>query len=214
MTVSSATDGLGILRDGCSELGVALTAQQQHKLLAFVDLIYVWNRTAGLTTIPRDASVRLHVLDSLAALQAIERGPCVDLGSGAGLPGLVLAIAAPHQEFVLVESNRRRCSFLLEALRLLGVANASVVEGDVDTLGLDRRFPIVISRAFRPPAEFLATASRLVLAEGRVVLLMAAPSDQELTDFARGAGMELDGCFRLTLPGGRESRAIARFRPV
>jgi 16S rRNA (guanine527-N7)-methyltransferase len=205
---------LSLLCEGCSELGVSLSSEQLDRLLRYVDLVYVWNKAAGLTTIPREKAIRLHVLDSLAALRAIDRGPCLDLGTGAGLPGLVLAIACPDTEFVLGESNRRRCSFLLEVVRVLGLRNVRVVEGDVDALPADQRYPLVISRAFRPPPEFLSTASRLVDREGRVVLLMADPSDGDLLMLAQGAELVLDRSFRLTLPGGTESRTIAVLRRV
>lgn len=213
MSGGAGNRDLALLREGCSELGVSLSAEQQERLLRYVELVYVWNKAAGLTTIPRENAMRLHVLDSLAALRAIGSGPCLDLGTGAGLPGLVLAIAREDTEFVLGESNRRRCSFLMEVVRVLGLRNVRVVEGDVDALPVDQRYPLVISRAFRPPAEFLATASRLVESSGRVVLLMADPTESDLLELGRGARLRLEQSFRLTLPGGAEARTIAVFRP-
>lgn len=206
------------LADGARELGVPLDDAQRDILLRYVDLLYVWNRAAGLTTIPRENAVRLHVLDSLAAapvLAAAPRGaegPVVDLGTGAGLPGLVLAVARPETSFVLVESNRKRCSFLLEALRVLALANVRVVESAVEDLPREVLYPTVISRAFRPPAEFLQIARRLVAPGGSIVLLLADPTDEDLAALEQGIGLAVEVCRRVRLPGGIEPRAIVRFR--
>lgn len=202
------------LRQGCEDLGISLSPGQHDKLLRYLDLLYVWNRTAGLTTIPRESAVRLHLLDSLASLGAVGRGPCLDLGTGAGLPGMVLAIASPGTDFVLVESNRKRCSFLLEVVRILAVPNARIVQGDVESLPRDSRYPVVISRAFRPPAEFLAIAAPLVASGGRVVLLMADPTQETLDELSRGCGMPIGIVRRLRLPVGGEPRAIVSFLAV
>lgn len=212
MSEEALQDDLGLLRAGCLELGVALSPEAEGKLLRFVDLIYVWNRAAGLTTIPRDNAVRLHVLDSLAALGAIDQQPCLDLGTGAGLPGLVLAMASPATSFVLVESNRRRCSFLLEAVRVLALGNVRVVESSVEALPQDIRYPLVISRAFRPPAEFLDIAAGLVESGGKIVLLLAEPTEDDLAGLAGSVGMPVETVSRLQLPGGGEPRAIVSFR--
>jgi 16S rRNA (guanine527-N7)-methyltransferase len=171
-------DELATLRQGATELGLCFGPDLEANLLRYLDLVYVWNRAAGLTTIVRANAVRLHLLDSLAALPSVTGSPCLDLGTGAGLPGLVLAIVAPATSFVLVESNRRRCSFLLEVVRLLGLRNVRVIESDVESLPKDVRYPVVISRAFRPPVEFAGIASRFVTGDGRVVLMLADPTPE------------------------------------
>lgn len=200
------------LEDGATELGVRLEPGQRNALLRYLDLIYVWNRAAGLTTISRENALRLHLLDSLAAVRFITDGPCLDLGTGAGLPGLVLAIANPEMCFVLVESNRKRCSFLLDVLRVLSLANVRIVETAVEDLPLDVLYPSVISRAFRPPAEFLRIASRLVQPGGKIVLLLADPSPGHLAELEAGIGFRIEDCRRIRLPAGGEPRAIVSFR--
>jgi 16S rRNA (guanine527-N7)-methyltransferase len=214
--VSDAASGRDaeLLREGCDELGVSLAREQLEALLRYLDLLYVWNRSAGLTTIPRAEAVRLHLLDSLAALDAVTGGPCLDLGAGGGLPGLVLAVARPSISFVLVESNRRKCSFLLEAARSTGLSNVRVVESDYERFEPDTRFPTVISRAFRPPAEFLAISRRFVSADGVVVLLLADPSDVELAALCEETTFAIVSTLRLRLPGAGEPRTVIRFRPA
>jgi 16S rRNA (guanine527-N7)-methyltransferase len=209
---ANAEIDLQILREGCRELGISLLAGQEDRLLRYLELLYVWNRAAGLTTIARENAVRLHLLDCLAALSAIDRGPCLDLGTGAGLPGIVAAIASPSIEFVLAESNRKRCSFLLETVRVLELPNVRLIQGDVASLPRSPLYPLVISRAFRPPAEFLAIAGPLVAPSGRVVLLMADPTAEVLNELSSESGMLLAACTRFHLPVGREPRAIVSFQ--
>lgn len=200
------------LAEGAARLGVDLQPEQGRLLLRYLDLLYVWNRLAGLTTIPREKALRLHLLDSLAALPSVTEGPCLDLGTGAGLPGLVLAVAAPRTSFVLVESNRKRCSFLLEAVRVLGLSNVRVLESAVENLPADVAYPTVLSRAFRPPPEFLRIAARLVASGGRIVLLLADPSEADLEELEKAGGFPVEECRRLVLPEGNEPRAIVSFR--
>lgn len=207
---SDAEDRL--LELGAIDLGVLLGAEQRGAMLRYLDLMYVWNRAAGLTTIPRGNALRLHLLDSLAAAFSVTEGPCVDLGTGAGLPGVVLAIAKPELRFVLVESNRKRCSFLMEAVRVLSLANVAVVESSVEELPVDFLHPTVISRAFRQPPEFLRIAKRLVQPRGHIVLLLADPSSDNLADLEAGSGMAIQESRRIRLPGGGESRTIVSFR--
>jgi 16S rRNA (guanine527-N7)-methyltransferase len=210
---SPADSDAELLSEGCDELGVSLSASQHDLLLRYLDLLYVWNRSAGLTTIARPDAVRLHLLDSLAAVDAITGGPCLDLGTGGGLPGIVLAVVRPALSFVLVESNRRKCSFLLEVVRSLGLANVRVIESDYDRFAPEQSFPIVVSRAFRPPAEFLEISHRFVAPGGHVVLLLADPSDSELAVLAEESGFRIESCRRVKLPRGREPRTVVAFRP-
>ena len=202
---------LALLESGAAELGTPVQPAQARCLLAYLDLLYQWNKAAGLTTVSRDDAVRLHLLDSLAALPLVVGDSCLDLGTGAGLPGLVLAIASPGTRFVLVESNRRRCSFLLEARRLLRISNLEVVESDVESLGEDR-YPLVISRAFRAPEEFLAIAKRLVMPGGRVVVMLADRTRADIERLEAGSGLQVCDTRCLLLPGGNEPRTILAFQ--
>ncbi len=201
-----------LLSTGSRELGVELDEEQTSSLLTFLDQIYIWNRLAGLTTIPRENAARLHILDSLAARPFVRTGPCLDIGTGAGLPGLVLAVVLPAVRFVLVESNRKRCSFLSETSRLLGLKNVEIVQSDIETFAPEPRYPTVISRAFRPPSEFLQIAGKLVREDGEIVLLMADPTTEFLSELERNSGFSASRERRFALPGGGEPRTIVSFR--
>ncbi|MFQ5473895.1 MAG: 16S rRNA (guanine(527)-N(7))-methyltransferase RsmG, partial [Dehalococcoidia bacterium] len=134
--MSGSSDEGRRLRCGAEQLGIDLSEQAAAKLIAFLECLYLWNKSAGLTTIERSEAVRLHLLDSLTALPLL--GRCVaiaDLGSGPGLPGIPLAIALPASRLVLVESRRRKCSFLAETIRELGLENCRVEQADARRYG-------------------------------------------------------------------------------
>lgn len=201
---------------GASDLGVALGSAQATKLLAFLDLLYRWNRTSRLTSVSRGDAVRIHLLDSLSAAPLLNPGIAGDLGSGAGLPGLPLAIARQDVRVELVESNRRRCSFLHEAVRELAISNAVVVEKDVDDLiEGGKTFATVISRAFRQPAEFLKLAHALLPVGGRAILMRGGRGDEGVVlpaELSRALERELER--RFELPSGGESRSLVVFRRI
>ena len=103
---------------GAEQLGVSLTPEVATRLLGFLELLYAWNDFAGFTAVDRRDAVRLHLLDSLAVAPMLTGARHIaDLGSGAGLPGIPLATYLGGAMFTLVESKRRRCSFLREVVR-------------------------------------------------------------------------------------------------
>jgi len=217
MTGSLAKQERETLAEGAIALGVPLDSTQVDTLARYLDLLYLWNRSAGLTAVARPAAVRLHLLDSLLALPLpasdSTSGSCADLGTGAGLPGIVLAVADPRRSFVLVESNRRKCSFLMEAVRSLGLSNVEVIEGDADQLVAGvRRFPVVVSRAFRSPLAFLRTAAGLLETGGHAVSMLANPSESEVSALVAESGLALVEERRSILPGGGEPRTILVLR--
>ncbi len=209
-------DELDLLLRGASSLGVTLGGDQASKLIKFLDLLYVWNRAARLTNVDRKDAVRIHLLDSLSVCPMIVPGTVADLGTGAGLPGVPLAVARPDVQFYLVESNRRRCSFLHEVVRGLELPNAVVTETDVESLiRSGRQFDCVLSRAFRPQEEFLGIASRLLLLGGRAVVMRgvaAVPLMGRAAKMASAFEVELER--QLELPQGGESRSLLALRRV
>jgi len=212
--VSERSDEKSELTSGALQLGVELSPSDIARLLRFLDLIYEWNRSAGLTAIPREKAVRLHLVDSLSAVPFVHgRRRVADLGTGAGLPGIPIAIACPDTAVVLVETRRRKASFLGEAVRELGCENCLVHHGkaeDVAKLGLE--IDAVIARAFLPPVELVALSAKLVEPGGDVVIMGSK------RDAALDASPVVQSAFTLsedrsfTLPGGDEYRRILVLR--
>jgi len=117
-----------ILQAGIEKLGLEATETQQNLLLAFVDLIEKWNKAYNLTAIRnRDEMLRLHLLDSLAVLPFVAGKKVIDVGTGAGLPGIPLAILMPDVQFTLVDSNSKKTRFVQQAVLELRIKNVDVV---------------------------------------------------------------------------------------
>ncbi len=195
-------------------LHVGLTEVAAAKLFAYLDLLYLWNRKAGLTRVPRTAAASLHLLDSLAVSPLIpDEATVVDLGSGAGLPGLPLALLRPDIRVTLVESNRRKCSFLGEARRELGLGNLTVERLDAgEAARSGRAYDVVVSRAFRPPMELLPLSVAMTAPGGAVVLMTADPAQSEVQEMSGAVpALSMETERRFTLPGG-EKRCLILLR--
>ncbi|HYB98347.1 MAG TPA: 16S rRNA (guanine(527)-N(7))-methyltransferase RsmG [Candidatus Limnocylindrales bacterium] len=200
------------LERGAAELAVALPAPAVEKLLAFLDLLYAWNRTARLTRVAPEDAVRLHLLDSLAIVPVVSAGSVADLGTGGGLPGIPLAIARDDVQVALVESNRRRCSFLSEAVREIAVP-CEIVEMDVGGLtATGRVFDTVVSRAFRAPDEMPALAEPLLSAGGSLIVMSAPSSSADVEAMKATASLRVAEERRYVLPGGNEARLLVKLR--
>ena len=172
MTPQSALDrGLG-------ELALELPAGARERLLDYMALLVKWNRTYNLTAI-RDplAMVGHHLLDSLAVLPHLPlaaNGRMADAGSGAGLPGIPLAIARPHWRVTLAEASQKKAAFLRQAAIELHLSNLEVHEGRVEAWRPQPLFEVVISRAFAALAEFVAACRHLLAPAGALAAMTGA----------------------------------------
>jgi 16S rRNA (guanine527-N7)-methyltransferase len=153
-------------------------------LAAFLTMLEQWNRVHNLTGIrDRIELIDRHLVESLA-LKPFVVGPTVaDVGSGGGLPGLPLAISRPEAAFTLIESRRKRASFLRHVATTLKLGNVSVAHARAEDV-LTGPFATVIARAVAPPAELLAIAGPLVAPLGRLVLLTGEDKAREIAELA------------------------------
>ena len=174
MTPQSALD------QGLAELKLALPDSARGKLVAYMELLAKWNQTFNLTAI-RDPlqTVSHHLLDSLAVLGELPAGRLADVGSGAGLPGIPIAIAEPERPVVLLEASDKKGSFLRQAVIELGLTNSSVHIGRAEAWHPVEQFAVVISRAFAELVDFITCCAHLV-DEGGVLAAMKAgyPHDE------------------------------------
>lgn len=160
------------LERGVAALDVALAPAAQQKLLAYLALIDKWNRVYNLTAVREPGQmVSHHLLDSLAVAPHLSGASLADVGSGAGLPGIPLALARPDTAVTLIESSHKKAAFLKQAAIELALDNVEVVNARVEAWDALRRFDVVISRAFSDLPEFVALAGRLC-AEGGVLAAM------------------------------------------
>lgn len=159
--------GENILEKGLLLLGVELDQSQVKVLLAYLRLLEKWNQHYNLTAIKNSKEmISKHVLDSLSIESYLEGRRILDVGSGAGLPGIPLAIARPGCEFVLLDSNAKKTRFLFQASVELGLPNISVVSERVEVYRPSHLFDTIIARAFAKLVDFVAQAEHLCKPRG------------------------------------------------
>jgi len=168
------------LAQGIAELGLELSPQIQQKLLDYVALLQKWNKVYNLTSIRNaEQMISHHLLDSLAVLPHLWPGSWLDVGCGAGLPGLVLAIARPEWKFSLLDSNSKKTSFVQQAIIELGVNNVKVYCARVEELQPGEKYDGIISRAFADTAVFVTLTRHLLAEKGHWAAMKGTP-EQEL----------------------------------
>lgn len=161
-----------MLTEGARTLGVQLTAEMEQQLLQFVALLAKWNRVYNLTSVrkPPDMITR-HILDSLAALPYVHGSQVLDIGTGAGLPGIPLAVACPAWNVVLLDSSGKKLRFVRQAVAELGLSNVQVEHARIEEYAPQARYDTVISRAFSSLGEIYEQAQRLCASSGRVIAM-------------------------------------------
>jgi len=169
-------------------------------LLAYLALLDRWNRTYNLTAIrdPREM-VGKHLLDSLAMHPYLDDGHLADLGAGAGLPGIPLAIAKPGLRVTLVESNGKKARFLREAVRTLGLSNARVAESRAEALDERGAYDAITARALATLPLIIELGGHLLKPGGRLLAMKGAVPDDEIAGLS--AGWRVETVHQLTVPG-------------
>jgi 16S rRNA (guanine527-N7)-methyltransferase len=188
-----------MLERGLAELGESLPGDAAARLLAYLALLAKWNRTFNLTAIrdPRQM-ISLHVLDSLAVRPHLPAGPLADIGSGAGLPGIPLAIAEPDRHVTLNDANQKKSSFLRQAVIELGLRNAEVHHGRVESWQPASPFSCVIARGYAELARLVADTRHLLRPGGVIAAMKGALPRQELARLPKG--IDCSDVRRLVVP--------------
>lgn len=193
-----------MLRHGVAELGQTLPDGAEQKLLSFLELLRHWNRTINLTAVREiDDMVAAHLLDSLAIRPWLAGERILDVGSGAGLPGIPLAIIEPHRSFVLLDSAGKRCRFLTQAVVELGLANVRVenrrVEDYLVSSDEGPPFSTITARAFSSLDKFVAAAGHLLAHRGSLLAMKGKMPRDELNELPDG--WRLQHAEKLVIPG-------------
>ena len=200
------------LGDGLAELGLELSRQTQGRLLQYIALLTKWNRTYNLTAIREPSRlVSHHLLDSVAVLPHLHGASVVDVGSGAGLPGIPLAIVQPQWRVALLDSNHKKGAFLRQAVLELKLDNAEVVTARAEQWRPARRFDVVVSRAFSDLPGFVETAAHLCAPAGVLAAMKGIYPDEELTQL--GSSARIVRVVALRVPGVQAARHLALLRP-
>jgi 16S rRNA (guanine527-N7)-methyltransferase len=184
-----------LLAEGAQALGIGLDDAQQGQLLDYVALLAKWNAVYNLTAIrdPRQMLIQ-HILDSLSIVPHLAgRGPssALDVGSGGGLPGIVLAIALPDWSVTLNDIVHKKTAFQSQAKAELGLANLQVVTGRVESLRpgteVPGKFDVIVSRAFAELSDFVTLARHLVADGGAIWAMKGVRPDGEIERLPAGA---------------------------
>lgn len=195
------------LQSGLAALGLEPSEAQQRALITHLDLVDEWGTRMNLTAIrDRDQQLTKHVLDSLTVLPWLTGERVADLGSGAGFPGIPLAIVDPERHFALIESTGKKCEFLRHVVAALGLANVEVVQARSDQYRPQPRFGTVVARAVGPLADLVRSAAHLVAGGGRLLAMKGRLPEAELA--ARLNGWKVVGVHRLAVPGLAEERHL------
>jgi 16S rRNA (guanine527-N7)-methyltransferase len=169
-----------ILQQGLQALDIAYDENQLEALLKFIKLIEKWNRTYNLTAVrSRDEMARLHILDSLTVLSHIHGMRIADIGTGAGLPGIPLAIFLPETEFILLDSNSKKTRFVQQAILELNLSNVTVLHSRVENFQPDTLFSTVIMRAFANLQDIMRLTEHLIAPSGFLLAMKGQQPEAE-----------------------------------
>jgi 16S rRNA (guanine527-N7)-methyltransferase len=160
------------LKVGLQSLGLDPEQHPCNQYLSYIALLHKWNKTYNLTAVkdPEEMLSR-HVLDSLTVLPFIKGPNCIDIGTGPGLPGMILALSLPNTHWTLLDSNQKKIHFLRHVKAELGVNNVEIVQSRVESYKVEKKFDTVICRAFAPLNRLLELSQHL-LTQGNQLLAM------------------------------------------
>ncbi|GAA5175624.1 16S rRNA (guanine(527)-N(7))-methyltransferase RsmG [Niveibacterium umoris] len=193
-----------LLNQGLAELGIDLPADARTKLLDYAALIAKWNKVYNLTAIRNaDEIVTLHLLDSLTVLPHVEVDRIADIGAGAGLPGIVLAIARPDLQVHTVDTVQKKVTFMRQAKIDLGLKNLESHHVRVEHWQAETRFPAVISRAFSDMADFVRLTEHLVADSGHWLAMKGVYPHEEIAQLP--PAVRLREAIALRLPGAADT---------
>ena len=196
------------LKRGLIALGLTLDEEAQRRLLDYVALIDKWNRVYNLTAI-RDPEkiVSHHLLDSLAVAPHLNAKRLLDVGSGAGLPGIPLALAKPDMHVTLLDSNHKKAAFLKQAAIELRLSNVDVCAERVESWDTQERFDVIISRALSEMGEFVQITRHLLAPDGVFAAMKGLHPYEEIGKLP--PGYTVRHVLPLSVPGVDGARHLA-----
>lgn len=192
---------------GLDEMGLAVAEVSRRRLIEYLRLLEKWNQVYNLTAI-RDLkkAVAVHLLDSLALSPYVGTGRVLDVGSGAGLPGIPLAVVRPELAVTLLDSSHKKAAFLRQAVSELGLKNAKVICQRVESWRPEESFDCVVSRAFSEIAEFVTLSHHLLAPKGVLAAMKGVLPFEEIERLP--PGFRVRQLHPLAVPGLEASRHL------
>jgi 16S rRNA (guanine527-N7)-methyltransferase len=194
-----------VVQQGIAKLGIRLTESSLTRLLDFISILLKWNRIYNLTAIrnPEDIVLR-HILDSFSIVPYIKGARIIDVGTGAGFPGIPCALALPDHQFILLDSNGKKTRFLTYAVVSLGVSNVEVVQARVEKYAPSYCFNTVTARAFAPLENIIVQTRHLCCAGGQILVMKGRYPAAELEEVTQNDVK----VYKLDVPGLNEQRHL------
>lgn len=201
------TTSTASLCERAQQLGVALDPTMAEQLLRLLDELGQWNRAYNLTAIEEhEAMVVTHLLDSLAAHADLAGERIADVGTGAGFPGLPLAIANPRRQFTLIDATAKKVRFVAHAARTLGLRNVQAVQARAEAMHPDQPYDTILARAVGTLAELVQLAQPLSRPGTRLLAYKGRRPDAELASLP--AGWQLAAVRAVRIPGLDAERCL------
>jgi 16S rRNA (guanine527-N7)-methyltransferase len=204
---------LEVLTAGAQEIGITLDSVGGGRLLRLVDELELGNAQFNLTAIrDRPGMLQKHVLDSISLQPYLRGGRVADIGTGAGFPGLPLAIINPERRFTLVEATGKKARFVEQTAQMLGCDNVQVVHSRAESYRPFELFDTVVARALSSLADFAAYAGHLCAPDGRLLAMKGKRPDEEISALPKS--FRVLAVHRLKLPGLDDERHLVELSVV
>ena len=200
------------LQQGVEAMGLANSDLPLQTYVSYVELLVQWNSAYNLTAV-RDPEKMMayHVLDSLSILPFIRGDKCLDIGTGAGLPGIILALANPELHWVLLDGNNKKTRFVQQAVMTLNVTNVEVICSRIEKYEPETRFNTIVSRAFTSLNAFYSCSYHLLVLEGSLLAMKGPEPENEISDLSSD---EISTkIIPLSVPGVNGGRSLVEIVP-
>jgi 16S rRNA (guanine527-N7)-methyltransferase len=196
-----------MLASGARELGIELDAARAETLLNLVDALEQGNAQFNLTAIrDRPGMLRKHVLDSMSLAPYLRGQRIADVGTGAGFPGLVLAVVDPQRSFTLIEATGKKARFVEQTVQRIGCSNVLVVNSRAESYRPLELFDTVVARALSSLADFVAYAGHLLAPGGRLLAMKGKRPDEQISALPKA--FRVLAVHRLSVPGLTDERHL------
>ena len=193
------------------EMGVQVTSEQAGLFRQYLTLLDKWNQVYNITSVtPKSMWVSTHLYDSCSIICDLPRGFLLDIGTGGGFPGLVIAIAQPERDVVLLDRSEKKTTFLKQVVIELGLKNVVVETSRIETFDCSKQFDVIVSRAFSELKIFLRSASRFCDSGGALFAMKGKYPSAELAEIPKDKVRQVK---KLNVPQLDAERHIVELAP-